>query len=214
MNADFWHQRWTQNEIGFHEGHVNQQLFRHHQQLGLAQGCWVFVPLCGKTNDIAWLLSQGYQVKGIELHEAAVIELFEQLQISAEVSTQGSLKRYSAQGISIFSGDVFALTQALLGPVDAVYDRAALIALPDEMRQRYAPHLLAITQHAAQLLICYEFDKQQRQGPPFSVELDEIQLLYGQAFAFNRLERQVLPQFLEGVDATAVAWLLSPKPQL
>lgn len=210
MHLDFWHERWARNEIGFHEGTPNEQLQRHFHKLQLAANSWVFVPMCGKTNDIGWLLEQGYRVKGAELNEGAVLELFAHLGLTPTLTEHGSLKRYSAAALEIYCGDIFALDQALLGHIDAVYDRAAIIALPDAMRQRYSQLLIDITEQAPQLLICYEFDKQKRQGPPFSVEHDELQTLYGGAYQFQRLERQILPSYLpDDVDATAVAWLLT-----
>ena len=59
MEPDFWHQKWQSNEIGFHKAEANPLLVEHFSALGLDAGARVFVPLCGKTLDIRWLLAQG-----------------------------------------------------------------------------------------------------------------------------------------------------------
>ena len=94
-----------------------------------------------------------------ELSEVAIQQLFEELDIEPAVTDLGDMKCYSADRIDIFVGDIFKLTQALLGPVDAVFDRAALVALPAEMRAAYAPHIVEITGNAPQLLITFEYDQ-------------------------------------------------------
>lgn len=60
METSFWHRRWLNNEIGFHQSEVNPFLLEHFSALQLPPGRRVFVPLCGKTLDIGRLLSQGY----------------------------------------------------------------------------------------------------------------------------------------------------------
>jgi hypothetical protein len=127
MEHSFWHERWESGRIGFHQGKPNKLLLAHFDALGLADRSRVFLPLCGKTRDIAWLLSQGYRVAGAELSELAIRQLFEELGVEPVISNLGQFKRYSATDIEIFVGDIFSLTAELLGPVDAVFDRAALV---------------------------------------------------------------------------------------
>lgn len=184
MNAEFWHERWAARQIGFHEPAVNPLLEAHLGALRLIGGARVFLPLCGMTLDIDWLLARGHRVAGIELSATAVDELFARLGVTPVVTRVGSLERRSAPGLDVFVGDLFALDAAMLGPVDAVYDRAALIALPADMRQRYAPHLATVTRLAPQLLITVEYDQAAMAGPPFSVDDAEVhRLLAGRAAA-------------------------------
>lgn len=212
MQAEFWHERWQANDIGFHENQPNEQLLAHFQRLQLQPGQRIFIPLCGKTCDIDWLLSQGLQVAGAELHEAAVEEMFARLKLTPEVSQQGKFRHYRAQHIDIYVGDIFDLTPALLGPVDAIYDRAALVALPESMRGDYVYQLLTLSKAAPQLLLCYEYDEQQLQGPPFSINRQEVLRHYQAIYQCDNLQRQFLPGGLKAqVDATASAWLLSPQ---
>lgn len=187
MDADFWHQRWEAERIGFHEGAPNPLMVANFQNLSLKPDSRVFVPLCGKTLDIAWLLSRRYRVVGVELSGLAIGQLFEELGVEPNITVAGGLNRYSGPGIDIFVGDFFGLTSAMLGPVDAIFDRAALVALPEEMRSRYAKHLAEITGDAPQLLVTYEYDQQLMDGPPFSVTGDEVRRHYGDRYDISLL---------------------------
>lgn len=206
MEAEFWHQRWGRGEIGFHQDEVNPLLAAHFQQLGLTAGCRVFIPLCGKSLDMVWLLAQGYQVVGAELSELAVRELFDTLDLQPEISSVGSLKHYQGEGIDIYVGDIFDLTRDVIGQVDAVYDRAAMVALPDQVRARYSAHLLQLTEVAPQLLITYSYDQSLLAGPPFSISAEEVSQHYGEAYQITRAG--FFEEVFKGVDAVETAWLL------
>ncbi|MFG1341968.1 thiopurine S-methyltransferase [Xanthobacter autotrophicus] len=209
MEPDFWHARWQGKQIGFHEGKANTFLVKHFSRLPVAPGARVFVPLCGKTRDIAWLLGEGFRVAGAELSRIAVEELFAELAVVPEVTTEGALTRFSAPGLDILQGDIFALTRDTLGPVDAVWDRAALVALPKDMRARYAPHLVALTDAAPQLLVCFVYDQSLLAGPPFSVPPDETRALYGADYMVAEIEAAPVPGGLKGqCEAIEHVWLL------
>lgn len=215
MNATvdeaFWHGKWQRNETGFHELQPNPLLLRHFPALGLPPGACVFVPLCGKSLDIHWLLEQGYRVVGIELSQIAVDQLFAELELTPRISEVGGLRCLEAGNIRIFVGNIFDLTRTALGPVDAVYDRASLIALPEPVRTAYAPHVIAITDAAPELLICLEYDQSFRPGPPFSVNEAEVRQYYGGPFHLTCVRRHDVPGGLKGTcPATEVVWILEP----
>ena len=210
MDPAFWHDRWETNQTAFHEGTPNALLTGNVGRLGLADGGRLFVPLCGKTVDIAWLLSQGYRVAGAELSRIAVDQLFEDLGVTPEVAAAGPLSHYRADNLDIFQGNIFDLGQDRLGPVDAVYDRAALVALPAPLRRDYARHLVEMTGGAPQLLIAFDYDQDRMDGPPFSVGEDEIRQLYGTRYAIEPIVRQQIPGGLKGkVPAEETLWHLS-----
>ena len=209
MDADFWHRRWESNEIGFHQGKANALLVRHFAALALPEHARIFVPLCGKTRDIAWLLSQGYRVIGAELSRLAVEQLFEELGVEPETSPSGPLLRFAAGAVEVFVGDVFDLTAEMLGAVDAVYDRAALVALPAGLRERYATHVAAITRSAPQFLICMEYDQSVRQGPPFSIDGAEVRRVHGARYQVTELARTDLEGGLKAAGPVQeTVWLL------
>ena len=209
MEHSFWHQRWEKGETAFHESDFNPLLVKHWPRLALPEGSRVFVPLCGKTLDIGWLLARGHRVVAAELSEIAVGQLFEGLGVQPAVSDLGDVKLFSAPELDVFAGDIFRLTRARLGPVDAIYDRAALVALPHAMRQRYTAHLNALTHCAPQLLICYEYDQTVMDGPPFSITDAELHEHYAASHTLERSECGDLPGGLKGrCPALEKVWLL------
>ena len=212
MNSSFWHQRWEKNEIGFHEGKPNPLLVKHFHELSVAKGRRIFVPLCGKTLDIFWLLSRGYRVTGAELSQLAIEQLFMELGMQPEVTTVGNVEQWSANNLDIFVGDIFAVSEKMLGPIDAVYDRAALVAFPEDMRKRYTAHLTEVTKKSPQLLICYEYDQRLMDGPPFSVRNEEVHRHYATAYDLTLLSSTEVAGGLKGKGpAKEDVWLLKRK---
>jgi thiopurine S-methyltransferase len=210
MDSDFWHERWRSKEIGFHESQPNALFVQHFGRLFLDKGDRLFLPLCGKTRDIGWSLARGLRVCGVELSPDAVEQLFEELGLKPAIKDHENLQQFSAENLDIFVGDIFALTADLLGPVDASYDRAALVALPKDMRRRYAVQLRTITHSAQQLLICFEYDQRLMDGPPFSITQDEVRALYGDHYRISQLAAVDVPGGLKGqCAAKEVAWLLA-----
>ncbi len=218
MESKFWHDKWEAGEIGFHQAEVNTLLIKHLPALDLAPGSRLFVPLCGKTLDIGWLLDTGYRVVGAELSELAIKELFENLGIEPTITSHSGLLRYrgsrtgnqNVDQLEVFVGDIFDLTSDLLGPVDAVYDRAALVALPQLMRDRYTKHMIEITASAPQLLLSFEYDQSLIDGPPFSLDTLEIKRQYAGTYHLKAAEIRPVDGGLKGkIDASETAWLLT-----
>lgn len=206
MNADFWLDKWETKKIGFHKSEVNPTLVKHFDILQLVQNSRVFLPLCGKTLDIAWLLSNKFQVVGAELSEIAIKELFDELGLTPKVTTIDNLKLYSGENIDIFVGDIFDLTADRLGQIDAVYDRAALVALPSDLRKQYTGHIIRITDNAQQLLLTFEYDQATRDGPPFSVTESEVGSHYGSTY-----EMHILEDTGEDYDTKELVFHLKPR---
>lgn len=210
MDAEFWHHKWENNDIAFHEKNVNPLLEAYFEQLHLAQDSRIFIPLCGKTRDIAWLINKGYRIVGAELSELAISQLFSELGQTPVVTQLHDLIHYQGQQIDIFVGDILTLSADIIGHIDAIYDRAALVALPFNIRLNYAPHLINITQHAPQLLICFEYDQQSLSPPPFSVSQQEVKQHYATHYQISLLHNQPLVGGLKGkVPANEVVWLLT-----
>lgn len=209
MDAGFWHEKWEKGDIGFHEGKENPLLVAHFHELQLPVGSRVLLPLCGKSLDIVWLLARGYKVVGVELSEIAIKALFDAIGLEPVVVQVGTLLHYSARNIDVFVGDIFDLSSDFIGEVDAIYDRAALVALPAEVRVEYAAHLVKLTHAAPQLLISYEYDQSLLAGPPFSVVEGEIAQVYGREYRMRCVARQQLVGGLKGkVAAIEAVWRL------
>lgn len=179
MKKEFWLERWQREEIGFHQDKDNPYLCQYWQELHLARDSVVFVPLCGKSHDMLWLQKQGYQVVGVELSSIAVQAFFKENGYTPQHIACGKFERYEANGICILCGDFFDLGKDDLANVSAVYDRASLIALPPEMRERYTSHLMSILPPATKiLLITVDYPQPEMAGPPFAVSSSEVEALY------------------------------------
>jgi thiopurine S-methyltransferase len=215
MQHDFWLERWQRGETGFHQARANPWLVSQSPALTLQAGSHVFVPLCGKTHDLRFLADSGYRVTGIELSPLAVEAFFREQQLVADVTTAGALTLHTAGNLRIFCGDFFALDAAQLGAVDAIFDRAALVALPPAMRAAYAAHLATLaTPRSRCLLVSFDYPQQEMSGPPFSVPQAEIRSLFSAHFDIAALGREEIldaePRFRERglTRMTETCWLL------
>ena len=191
MQPDYWLERWQNGHIGFHQESPNARLVGNHARV-LNDSLRVVVPLCGKSVDLEWLVVRGHEVVGIELSELAARAFFEERQIAPTKSVAGAFTVYEHAGVRIFVGDFFTATEADVGLFDGAYDRAAMIALPDDLRQRYVSHLKTLLLPKAKLLlVTLHYDAVG--GPPFSVPPEEVERTYADARV----------SLLESVDAYA-----------
>ncbi|MFA9420757.1 MAG: thiopurine S-methyltransferase [Gammaproteobacteria bacterium] len=190
MHPDQWLDRWKQNRIGFHESRVNPYLPQYLPRFNLKPGDTIFLPLCGKALDIAWLAEQGFQVIGIELSEIAIISFFTEqgLQYQQFETDQFTLRK--SGNISLIQGDYFALEREQLADCKMVYDRASLIAIDEDNRERYCAHMRSIIPvDANMLLITLEYEQAQMNGPPFAVLQQEVEQHYAAHYAVEVLEQ-------------------------
>ena len=176
ITNEFWLERWQTGRIGFHLEGVNPKLVDYWPTL--AKQSRVLVPLCGKTNDMIWLAEQGYQVTGVELSSLAIIEFIGDNDLTYETEQIGEVKVHTINELPIrlIEGDYFDFQETQF---DACYDRAAMVAMPADLRQKYVEHTLARLTHDAFLLLIALFYEGEKQGPPFSVDDAEITQLWG-----------------------------------
>lgn len=196
MLPEFWRERWVEGQIGFHQAQVDAHLSTHWPTLGVPASGRVLVPLCGKSLDLWWLRDQGHDVVGVELSELACQALFDEAGITPWVGPFGPYTAYRTERLTLLQGDVFDLPPDMT--FDAAYDRAATVALPTPMRDRYARCVAtAVRPGGAALLVTFDYPQQERDGPPFSVPPAEVARLYGDAFAITELARQDAPEAAE-----------------
>lgn len=211
MEAKFWQQRWEEGRIGFHRDEVMPLLTQYWPALAPPPGSQVFVPLAGKSLDMLWLAAKGYRVLGVELSPLAVEQFFAENGLQPEIHRSPYGVHHRTDAIELICGDAFALDKAALAGCAAVYDRAALIALPPSLRQRYAEQLYArLPVGCRGLLITLEYPQAEKSGPPFSVDESEVHDLYDEHWQVERLERRDIlanePSFAaEGVTALSTA---------
>lgn len=211
MDPEFWHQRWREGRIGFHQDQVTPLLLEFWPLLQLPRGSRVFVPLAGKSLDLVWLAAQGYRVLGVELSPLAVQQFFAEHGLTPEEHASRYGRHFRAGDIELVCGDVFDIDAAALADCAAVYDRGAVIALPPPLRQRYARELYArLPAGCDGLMITLEYPQHEKHGPPFSVPQAEVRSLFGDDWTVAQLtHRDILaqqPVFIEeGVTALATA---------
>ncbi|MFY0642611.1 MAG: thiopurine S-methyltransferase [Bermanella sp.] len=219
MEAQFWLNKWQKNEIGFHLPKPHPWLIALWPQLSQQQdNLHVFLPLCGKTLDIDFFLQLGYQVTANELSEDAVKSVFERLGLQPSVTPWEGGQCYQAENLTIYAGDFFKLTPVQLDKVQWVYDRAALIALPQNMRGLYTQHLTQLCPSAQQCLITLDYQQSLMQGPPFALSDNEVKQHYQASYAITELKSANIiehePRFAQNglPELFQRVYQLTPKP--
>lgn len=221
MHPEFWLERWQRNEIGFHQDRPHPALEAHWARLGLNGGERVFVPLAGKSRDMAWLAQHGFSVLGVELSRVAVEAFFAEAHLTPETDSLTTnapqpLLKYAGAGITLLCGNFFDLTVEQIGRFGAVFDRAALVALPPAMRRDYAEQMLRLSPPGTKtLLVTLEYDQERMPGPPHNVSESEVRALFGTRYRVELLARTNqladFPKFAKaGVDHLSESvWLLA-----
>jgi len=202
MQAEFWLQRWREGRTGFHHERPMPLLLEHWPSLALPADSRVLVPLCGKTLDMPWLAAQGHRVLGVELSPLAIRQFFAEQRLTPERHESALGVHHVAGRIEIIQGDVFALDDATLESCDAVYDRAAVIALPPLLRERYAREVYGrLPKGCRGLMITLDYPQHDMDGPPFSVDAGNVDALFGGDWDVELLERRDIlasqPKFIE-----------------
>jgi thiopurine S-methyltransferase len=196
MEIDFWLQRWNNNETGFHQQTINPYLQYFYGAKGPAveqrENLKVFVPLCGKSKDMLWLSQNNYSVFAVECSERAIRDFFEENALNYRHARKDRHALYMSSDqpaeIEIFQGDFFALQPQDLEGVTDVFDRASLVAMPDDMRILYANKMAELQSPGVRnLLVTLSYDQAQMDGPPFSVSEENVFDLYSQNFDIEKL---------------------------
>ena len=202
MDAEFWLERWRDGRTHFHQDRITPPLKKYWSTLGLAADSRILVPLCGKSLDMIWLADQGFDVLGVELSTVAVEQFFTENALTPSVRTSAVGTHYRHDRIEIIAGDIFAVDKPTLATCTGVFDRAALVALPEALRARYVHHIYAqLPAHYQGLLITLDYPQTLMEGPPFCVADAEVQTLYsGHSRATLLSRRDMLdkePKFVE-----------------
>ncbi|HEY7670106.1 MAG TPA: thiopurine S-methyltransferase [Hyphomicrobium sp.] len=189
MDTTFWRERWRNQDIGFHQPMIHALLEKHWPRVGLNRGSAVFVPLCGKSLDMVWLAEQGHMVVGAELSEIAIDSFFAERGLEPAVRAVGSFLVKTAGPYELWCGDIFDLPHDAVAGIAGVYDRAALVAFPADLQQRYCEKLKELLPAAAPiLLITLDYDSERMTGPPFAVPRRQVDRLFADSYAISELE--------------------------
>ena len=211
-----WEDMWRQPSQGFHQNEINAHLVEHIDWLTRSGTEGVLVPLCGRSLDLEWLADRFATVLGVELVESPVRRFFEERGIVPQRTPAGALERWSGGGFTLLVGDMLDVTPAEAGLADALYDRAALIALPTDIRRRYADRVSALVRPGASgLLVTLSYDQTAAPGPPFSVPADEVRTLFAgwDLRVVERVAPRSLPPKFDGLEVEKTVWFMERKSE-
>ena len=193
MELSYWQSRWEKDKTGFHMPGGYPGLRTHWEKLTLPQNPHVFVPLCGKTEDMIWLSSNAGRVTGVEISEKAVREFFHENGLEPQTSSFADFTIYKSQNIEIWCGDFQKFPVHKIKPIDLIYDKAALVALPNRMRADYCIKIKELCHtNTAILLHHFDYDQSEMPGPPFSVPIEEIENHFGSEYVITQIEMNSL----------------------
>ncbi|MGB2785882.1 thiopurine S-methyltransferase [Psychrobacter sp.] len=207
MNPEFWKNAWQKSQTNFTQKKPNPMLIHHFKALNTHKNSRVFVPLCGKSVDMLWFTSQGFDVIGVELSEIAVTQFLTENDLQATVilhPTTPDLTCYQSehqgQTLEIWVGDIFDLSPIDIGVIDAVYDRGALVAFPDiepdNLRTHYTQQIMALSNSANQLLLSFAYDGEKQRSdnhknlPPFLVTRSQLEQYYAEYYEINLITKE------------------------
>lgn len=178
---------------GWHLAEVNESLLEHGSHILPADdtctdGVRIFVPLCGKTVDMAYLASQtNVEVIGLD-GVRLPLEEFATEHPSFEIvplpASGDKYERFAGKNISFLKGDYFDLDETTAGGrFDAVWDRASIIAIEPHLREQYVETMSRVIRPGGTLLVSTlerrtGTEEGRNGGPPFSVPEAEVRRLY------------------------------------
>jgi thiopurine S-methyltransferase len=205
VNSQFWIAAWNEGRTNFHQENYHDTLIKYFPLLNPKKGQRVLVPLCGKSKDLLWLHGLNLHVYGIELHDQAVEYFFAENELLPFEKTQDQdFTHYTYENIIISCGNFFKLNEN--DTYDFIYDRASLVALPSPMRKIYTQVVKqSLKKGGKYLLVVYEYDQSKLDGPPFSVDDNEIRELYQDQFTIKLMESK--PPTKEGPRLSSVGGL-------
>ncbi len=179
---NLWKERWINGKTGWHGSEVNSNLIKHIHSIEPLNNAKILVPLCGKSLDMEWLAAKGASVVGVDLVREPLEQIFQDRNsVVQEDSIQG-IAKLSDETLTVFHANIFDFNLDIDGPFDIIYDRAALVALSPENRERYVNHSLELLKPNGRiLLITYDAPKKDLEGPPFPVRKNSVPTLFSAA---------------------------------
>jgi thiopurine S-methyltransferase len=198
-DPDFWINYWETDNVTWQAPIVSPWLEKHLDKfLGKKKKRKIFVPLCGKSLDMKLLLDLGHRVVGADCSGIACIDFFTENKIpgyfSEELTNEKGVKiirhRSSCLPITLYEGNIFDLTPDVVGPIDRILDRAALVALPPSIiEDQYLPLLTRLLKPGGKVLFASVSELPFPKAPPHAYKSTQIEGILKRFFSkINLLE--------------------------
>jgi thiopurine S-methyltransferase len=190
MEKSYWLSRWVKNKIGFHTPEGEPALHTWWKSVDTGKRpLHVLIPLCGKSPDIQWIADKGTHVIGVEFIEKACLDFFRERDITPQTLQKSYGTCYSSENTELWSADILKMPTKLLSKAHVVYDRAALVALPEQMRKPYVSKIAhSLRKGSKILMVSFDYPQQEMNGPPFSIPEREIKFLHEEFYSIELLE--------------------------
>jgi thiopurine S-methyltransferase len=192
-DVETWDWLWKNGGTPWVTESVHPLLSEYIDQLTLGRAnCRTFVPLCGNTIDLKWLVEQGHRVVGLEVSETAILQFFERCGWEQEVKQLEGIengKLYTACDgrLQIYQCDMFAVSKDILGSFNCVWDRGSLGAISPDTRKGYVEIISSIVADDGRILLeVIEHEGTGNfHGPPYSLKEQDIANLLSNGFYFK-----------------------------
>ena len=196
MEKTYWLNRWKAGKTQFNQPTPHRFLIKHFKTLSLQPQEQVFVPLCGKSIDMTWLMQQNQQVIGVEISPLAIADFLKENKLHTTSFGEGLFQVHQNASCTLYNGDIFNLTSQQLSEIKAVYDRGCLTALPPKtLRGQYVDWLKAtIPLNTKILLIVIQHGASEINEPPFSTSFEEVNLCFNNDFSVTQLEKEFITE--------------------
>jgi SAM-dependent methyltransferase len=178
LQADFWNERYLNNETGWDLGSVSPPLAEYINQLTNKQ-LHILIPGCGNAYEAGYLLERGFE-------HITLLDL-------SDIAAQRLREKYKDKPITIICKDFFEHR----GKYDLILEQTFFCALHPTLRNKYVEQMHSLLNDRgilAGLLFNCRFDKE---GPPFGGEKKEYLALFEPFFEIKQMrlaENSVKPR--------------------
>jgi len=167
-SSQYWDDRYQQNATGWELGTPTPAFVDYFTSLKNNVGS-LLVLGSGSGHDAIWFAQRGYQVTGIDFSSEAL-------------QRSSSLAHSAGVSLKFFHRDIFDLSPDQHGQFDVIVEYVTFCAINPSRRAEFARVVSSLLRPGGKCVgLFFPLDNRVG-GPPFAVNLDEIQKLFGNYF--------------------------------
>ena len=171
LDAQYWNNRYLDNDTGWDIGSVSTPLKQYIDQLS-DKNIAVLIPGGGNSYEAAYLLEKGFTNITIVDFAAQVGERLKE-----------KFSQWLGKGLTVICADFFTLE----GSFDMVLEQTFFCALDPALRSKYAAKMHELLSDHGKL-VGLLFDKNFEGGPPFGGQMEEYKTLFAALFNIKIME--------------------------